>query len=119
MQSEAGKISQRFLKYGVNIINLIRKIKKGDIEKHISIQLLRSATSAGANYEEACGAQSKADFIHKLQIVLKEIKESLYWIKLIKESEILIDTDLDKLINETVQLSNIVGKSLVTAKKEK
>ena len=118
MQSEADKISRRFLKYGVNIIKVIKKIKNGDIEKHISIQLLRSAASAGADYEEACGIQSKADFIHKLQSVLNEIRESFYWLKLIKESENTINTDMNKLTDETEQLSNIFGKSLITAKTE-
>jgi four helix bundle protein len=82
-------------------------------------QLFRSATSTGANYEEACGASSKADFIHKLQIVLKELRESHYWLKLLQRAEMLQDVDLHALIEETKQLINIIAKSLITAKKNK
>ena len=71
------------LDYGVAIIKICARLSKMAIGKHIGNQLLRSGTSVGANYEEARGAQSKADFIHKLQIVLKETRESFYWLKLI------------------------------------
>jgi len=73
----------------------------------------------GANYEEACGAQSRADFIHKLQIVLKEIRESLYWLRLIKKSAILKEQNLIQIVEETKQLSNIIAKSIITAKRRK
>ncbi len=79
--------------------------------------MFRSGTSSGANYEEACGAQSKADFIHKLQIVLKELRESSFWLRLIKKSSLLNDGSVDELIEETKQLINIIAKSLITAKK--
>jgi len=77
--------------------------------------LLRSATSSGANYQEACAAESRADFVHKLQIVLKELRESLYWLKLIKKS-FSNTVDLQTELNETQELANIVAKSIVTAK---
>ena len=82
-------------------------------------QLFRSGTSAGANYEEACGASSRADFIHKLQIVLKELRESHYWLRLLHKAEMVRDADLSTHIEETKQLINIVAKSLITAKKNK
>ena len=63
--------------------------------------MLRAGTSVGANYEEACGAQSKADFIHKLQIVLKEIREPMYWLKLLQRSNILKREEVKEAINET------------------
>jgi len=80
---------------------------------------LGAGTSVGANYEEACGAQSKADFIHKLQIVLKEIRESMYWLKLIQRADILKVDEIKEAINETQQISAIIGKSILTAKKRK
>ena len=80
---------------------------------------MRSATSAGANYEEACGAESRQDFIHKMQVVLKELRESLYWLRLIKKSEInktKMDIGISRLLIEARELANIIAKSVVTAK---
>ena len=82
-------------------------------------QLFRSGTSAGANYEEACGAESRADFIHKLQIALKELRESHYWLRLLLKSDAIQNFNIDSLIEETKQLINIIAKSLITAKKKK
>ncbi len=117
MEEKANQISERLLNYGIEIIKLTIKLNKTEVGKHIANQLLRSATSAGANYEEACGAQSMADFIHKLQIVLKEMRESLYWLKLIQKSETLKDKNLNDIVSETKQLNNIIAKSVITAKK--
>jgi four helix bundle protein len=109
-------LTERFLDFGVKIIGLGSKLQVSTAGKIIANQLLRSGTSAGANYEEACGAESKADFIHKLQIVLKETKETLYWLRLIEKSKILISPELDSLISETKQLSNIIARSIITVK---
>jgi len=81
---------------------------------------MRSATSSGANYEEACGTESKADFIHKMQLVLKELRESLCWLKLVKRASLIPDEDLQPLLSEAEELAKIVAKSIITAKgKEK
>ena len=73
---------------------------------------MRSATSSGANYEEACGAESKADFIHKMQLVLKELRESLYWLKLVKRASLIPDEELQPLLSEAEELAKIVAKTL-------
>jgi four helix bundle protein len=87
MQSENFKmknvLSERLLDFGVEIIRMVEKIRSNYAGRQIIGQLIRSSTSAGANYEEACGAESRSDFVHKLQIVLKELRESLYWLQLI------------------------------------
>ncbi len=119
MESKARQISERLLEYGVSIIKLCLELNKTDVGRHIGRQLLRSGTSVGANYEEACGAQSRADFIHKLQIVLKEIRESLYWIRLIQRSKILKAHEVSKVMDESREITNIVAKSLLTAKRKK
>ncbi len=62
---------------------------------------------------------SKADFIHKLQIVLKEIREAMYWLKLIQESNILDGEEIKEAINETQQIIAFIGKSIKTAKERK
>ncbi|HIE12255.1 MAG TPA: four helix bundle protein [Desulfotomaculum sp.] len=119
MEDKATQISDRLLDYGATVIKICVKINKTAVGRHIGNQLLRAGTSVGANYEEACGAQSKADFIHKLQIALKEVRESLYWLKLIQRSNILEGEEIKKAINETQQVSAIIGRSIITAKKRK
>lgn len=119
MEQKATQLSERLLDYGVEIVRLTTKLEKSAAGRLIANQLIRCGTSAGANYEEACGAQSRADFIHKLQIVLKEIRESLYWLKLTQKSSVLDDPAINKLIDETKQLSNVIAKSIITAKKVK
>ena len=119
MKSERNELSERLLDFAANIVKLAVGLNRTPVGRHIGGQLARSATSAGANYEEACGAESRADFIHKLQLVLKELRESLYWLRLIGKTNITIASNLDRLAKEASELANIVGKSVVTAKKSK
>lgn len=117
MTGKPGDLSERFLDYGVLIVNVCLELRRTHIGRRISTQLFDAGSSAGANYEEARAGQSKADFVHKLQIVLKELRESLYWLLLVQRSRILDSTELDEAIRETRELSNIIGKSVVTAKR--
>ena len=119
MEEKADKLSERLLDFGVEVVKLAMKLERTMTGRVLGRQLLRSGTSAGANYEEARGAQSKEDFKYKLHIVLKEIRETLYWLKLVKKSEILKGQNLNEIINETVQLGNIIAKSIITVKEGK
>ena len=119
MEIKANQLAERLLDYGVGIFKLTVKLDASLPGKHIAGQLFRAGTSAGANYEEACGAESKADFIHKLQIVLKELRESHYWLRLLLKSDMVQNFNIDSLIEETKQLINIIAKSVITAKKKK
>lgn len=89
MHSSKGKkragddISERLLDFAVRVIKLVNALPKTVVERHIAGQLVRSGTSCGSNYEESRGAESRADFVHKLGIALKEIKESRFWLKVI------------------------------------
>ena len=120
MQSEMRNLSERLLEFAANIIKLVVRLNKTGHGRHIGGQLTRSATSAGANYEEACSGESRADFIHKLQLVLKELRESFYWLRLIKKAGLIPNTDskLSALLQEAKELTNIIAKSIVTAKKK-
>lgn len=111
-------ISERFLDFGVNIIGVASKLNNNQASRHITNQLMRSDTSAGANYEEACGAESKKDFIHKMQVVLKELRETLYWLKLLKKSNLISAKNIKEVLNEADKLVKIIAKSLITAKKK-
>lgn len=115
MQNDSRIYPNVFLDYGAMIVHLALKFANNAVERHIGLQLLRAATSSGANYQEAYAAESRADFVHKMQIGLKELRESLYWLKLINKS--FQDTLAVQLeLNETQELANIVAKSIVTAK---
>ena len=70
----------------------------------------------GANYEEAQGAESKADFIHKLQIALKELRESRYWLRLLAASDTVPPQLLEEIIDEATQLRAILSKAVATSK---
>jgi len=116
MKKERKDLSERLLDFAADVIKLLGKLNKTAVGRHIGYQLLKASTSSGANYEEACGAESKADFIHKMQLVLKELRESLYWLKLIKKANLISDGYLQPLLGEAEELVKIVAKSVVTAR---
>jgi four helix bundle protein len=118
MDSFPERMSERFMAFIVGIMKLERQLCKSFSGRHIYGQLFRSGTSSGANFEEARAAESKADFVHKMQIVLKELRESHFWTKLIISSG-LIHSEVEVLKflkDESKELSNITAKSIVTAK---
>ena len=80
-------------------------------------QLFRSSTSVAANYAEACEAESAKDFVHKLEIAMKELSEARTWLRLIGEAEYIENAKLDGLIGESRELSRILSASVTTTKK--
>jgi four helix bundle protein len=115
------KMSERILEFAVRIMKLESKLCKTYSGKHIYGQLFRLGSSTGVNYEESVGAESRSDFIHKTQIVLKEVRESNYWLKLINPSNLVSEDDIDLkfLLPESFELIKIFSSSLVTAKQNK
>lgn len=95
---------------------MCRRLPDDPSAKHIARQLVRAATSGGANYEEARGAESRADFIHKVGIANKELREALYWLRLAAEAALVPDSDLPALIQEANELVAIFTASIRTAK---
>ena len=83
---------------------------------HIAGQLVRCGTSPAPNYAEARAAESPADFVHKLAVVLKELRESSIWLRIIIRAELLPQHRLAELLDEDEQLSKITAKSILTAK---
>jgi four helix bundle protein len=77
---------------------------------------VRAGTAAGALYEEGRGAESRADFIHKLAMTWKEVRETWYWLRLIQRAELVRPARLNGLIEEASQLSAILSSSLKTAR---
>ncbi|MBC8524906.1 MAG: four helix bundle protein [Chlorobium sp.] len=109
----------RLFDFAVSAINLIRKFPKSPEYQVISYQLCKSATSSGANYEEAQAGSSKQDFIYKTEISLREMKESNYWLRIIREikEESLQERErLNELIGESEELSKILAAIIVRSK---
>ncbi len=72
------ELTDRLLEFAARNIRLANALPKSAIGRHVGMQLMRSTTSAGANYCEACGAESRQDFLHKMQIVIKELRETQF-----------------------------------------
>lgn len=110
------ELSERLLDFAARTGKLIDAIPETRLGRHIQAQLVRSGTSPAPNYEEACAAESPRDFVHKLAIVLKELRESRVWIRLIVKANLLSAGKMEDLEDESTQLCNIIAKSIVTAK---
>jgi len=107
------------MEFAARVCRLVDALPDTRMGRHIAGQLVRCGSSPAPNYEEACASESRADFIHKLMIVLKELRESQCWIRLILKTELLPEQRLQALLDECCQLSNIIGQSVITAKSNK
>ena len=106
---------EKSLEFATQIVLFYEAFSKTRKDTTIAKQLLRSATSVGANINEAVYGNSKADFISKLHISLKETGESIYWLKLLKRTS-LIDYDFDSLLSLAEEIKRMLIASLNTAK---
>ncbi len=106
---------EKSLEFSTQIVLFYDAFSKTRKDTTIAKQLLRSATSVGANINEAVYGNSKADFISKLHISLKETGESIYWLKLLKRTS-LIDYDFDSLLSLAEEIKRMLIASLNTAK---
>lgn len=115
-QSKAEELEERLIDFAVRIIKLTSRLPRTPAGKHIAGQILRSGTSPAPNYGEARGAESTADFVHKLGVVLKELNETSIWLRVLERSEILRRELLTDIIEENNELCKIIGSSLRTAR---
>src|ERR1051326_5310865 len=110
-------LKKRTMAFAVRIIRLFRSLPRGKDANIIGVQLLRCGTAVGANYHMACRARSRADFISKLGIVVEEADESVFWIQLLIEAEILPEKRLRALRQEANELTAIFTAARTTARK--
>ena len=103
--------------FAVDIINLCESLKERKKATAILNQLLRSGTSIGANIHEANYASSKADFINKFQIALKECYETEYWLEIFHDSKVLSDEEYSNMFSQCSKLRKLLIASITTAKK--
>ena len=112
----ADEMEERFLDFAARICALVEALPDTKTGRHISGQMIRCGTSPAPNYAEACAAESRNDFTHKLGIVLKELRETRIWLKLSVKTATMKKGRLNPLIEECTELMNIIGKSIVTTK---
>ena len=107
----------RLIEFAVRIIQVAESLQKTKVGNHIAGQLIRCGTSPAPNYGEAQAAESRADFIHKMKVCLKELRESKVWLLMTVKAKLISPaTKLDSLIDENDQLISIFVTSLKTAK---
>lgn len=119
MKKDNKELRKRLYAFALRIVKFVKSLPRNWVVLEIGKQLLHSGTSVDANYEEACGAFSKADFTYKLNTAFKEVKESNYWLRLLRDSNIVTDAEINSLIQESKEIRNILGTAVRTAKKGK
>ena len=113
------QLKNRTKEFAKNIIHLCRNLPTNREGRLIGDQLFRSGTSVAANYRAACRGRSKAEFISKLAIVEEEADETLFWLELIKEMDILKGSLVDALMKESNEIIAIIVSSIKTVKLKK
>ena len=109
-------IQKRLVDFAARIIKVSDSLPNTKAGKHIASQILRSGTSPAPNYAEARGAESSADFVHKIKVAHKELNETEVWLQIIIASDILKKEKLASLLDECNQLARILSASIKTAR---
>jgi four helix bundle protein len=112
-------VQDKSFAFAIRIVNLYKYLISDKKEFVLSKQLLRSGTSIGANVEEAIGGISNKDFEFKLSISYKEVRETIYWLRLLKETNYLSQTEFESLFLDADEICKILGKIIVTLKSRK
>jgi four helix bundle protein len=116
---ERRDLRKRTKLFALRIIKLYASLPKSTEAQILGKQVVRSGTSVGAHYREAKRARSTAEFISKVEVALQELDETIYWLELLCESEIVAETRLSSLKDEAEQLMKILVTSAKTAKKNR
>ena len=109
-------IQEKTYRFSVKVINVIKDIRVENKEFILTNQLIRSATSIGANVEESIGGQSDKDFLHKISIAYKEARETKYWLRLLKDTLYLNGNTADQLLDDCEEILRILGSIQKTLK---
>jgi four helix bundle protein len=118
METSKYDLSERLLAYCTKIIQLVNKLPRTRAGNHIAGQLLRSGTSALPNHAEAQAAESPSDFIHKMRLCLKELRETQRWLLLVQRVPLIREpAQVEPLLVETDELTRIFVSSIKTAQK--
>jgi four helix bundle protein len=108
-------IKEKSYQFAIEIVHLYKKMKKQN-EFILSRQIVRSGTSIGANVEEALAAQSRKDFISKMSIASKEARETNYWLRLLRDTNVVEDLDLKQILKDSEAIVKIITSIVKTSK---
>ena len=109
-------LQKRTKQFHIDVIKLCEQLPRNAAGFEIAKQIIRSAGSVGANYRSSVRAKSTKDFIYKIEIVLEEADESLYWLEIIRDAELIIGAKVNLLIKEADELTAIFAATDKTAK---
>ncbi len=112
-------LKRRTKAFVIRVLVMLKDVPQGEISKVIVNQLARSASSTGANYRAACRPRSLNDFISKISIVSEEADETVYWLEILTEMELLVNAETTDLLREARELSAIFTASAATAKRNR
>ena len=110
------ELSERLWMYAARVGKVVDALPDTRLGRHIAGQLVRCGTASAPNYDESCAAESRRDFVHKLGIALKELKETRGWLRFIVIAQLLRAKRIACLHEENEELIKILGKSISTAK---
>jgi four helix bundle protein len=116
VDSKSDQLEDRLIEFSISVIDLSEELPGTPAGRHISLQLFRSGTSPAPNYAEARGAESRADFIHKLGIVQKELNETSVWLRILRKIVAEKSEKIVVILAENRELCRIVGATLRTAR---
>jgi|SRR5689334_8098783 len=111
--------SERLWQFAARVGKVVDALPDTRLGRHVAGQLVRSGTSAAPNYDEGCAAESRADFVHKLGVALKEQKETCGWLNFIVIAKLLPAKRVALLLDECKQLTRVLNRSIVTAKSKR
>ena len=104
--------------FGVNCLKFLKTLPNSYEINVVKVQLSKSSTSIGANYEESQAGSSRADFRNKIRIALREARETNYWLRIVKELEVSDNDTLSMLLQESLEIKNILGAILNKTKED-
>lgn len=110
------EMQEKYIRFGIKMNNLRKYLCEQQHEYNNGDQIQRSGTSIGANYSEACFAETDIDFIHKMGIAQKEAYETMYWLKVLYGSELISQTMYDEYFSDVEELMRMITSSIVTVK---
>ena len=110
-------LGERTAKFGESVLRIAKKVNSNTVNRPLVSQLVKSATSIGANYMEADGAESKRDFIHKISICRKEAKETEYWLRIISNANAELKGQCEGLSQEAREFTLIFSKIITSSRK--
>jgi len=119
LQNEDAMTPDELWQFAARVGKVVDALPDTRLGRHVAGQLIRSGTAAAPNYDEGCAAESRADFVHKLGVALKEQRETCGWLGFIIIAKLLPAKRVALLLDEGKQLTKIIGRSIVTAKSKR